>query len=150
MTDAIKKVIELRAPIDRVWRAISDSTEFSQWFQADFESPFVAGSRSYATMNSQSCGRVRWFIEVVAVEAPNRLVFRWQPSADDPTLDYSSEPMTTVEFTLRPTDTGTEVTIVESGFDALIDPARRAAAFAGNTKGWAFQADNLVRYFDEN
>jgi uncharacterized protein YndB with AHSA1/START domain len=30
--DRIEKQVVLRAPLDRVWRAISDSQEFGQWF----------------------------------------------------------------------------------------------------------------------
>jgi hypothetical protein len=33
-----------RAPLSRVWRAISDSSEFGTWFGVPFEGPFVAGA----------------------------------------------------------------------------------------------------------
>ena len=42
-TDRIEKKILLRAPIKRVWRALSDSTEFGTWFGMKFDGPFVAG-----------------------------------------------------------------------------------------------------------
>ena len=34
-TDAIRKDIVLRAPRERVWKAISDPTEFGAWFHVD-------------------------------------------------------------------------------------------------------------------
>jgi hypothetical protein len=33
--------------------------------------------------------------------------YRWHPYTIDPKVDYSSEPMTLVTFTLEPTATGT-------------------------------------------
>jgi hypothetical protein len=44
-TDRIEKRGLLRAPRERVWRAISDSSQFGSWFGVEFEGPFVAGSR---------------------------------------------------------------------------------------------------------
>src|SRR5579863_3231349 len=65
------------------------------------------------------------------VEPPHTLAFRWHPFAIDPDVDYSSEPMTLVTFTLEPSADGTLLTVVESGFDA-IPLARRADAFEAN------------------
>jgi uncharacterized protein YndB with AHSA1/START domain len=41
-TDRIEKQVVLRAPMDRVWRAISDSQEFGRWFGVRIDGPFVA------------------------------------------------------------------------------------------------------------
>ena len=40
-TDRIEKRIELRAPVSRVWRALTDYKEFGEWFRVNLESPFV-------------------------------------------------------------------------------------------------------------
>ena len=44
-TDRIEKQVVLRAARARVWRAITDSTEFGSWFGVRFDGPFVAGER---------------------------------------------------------------------------------------------------------
>lgn len=44
-TDKIEKQILLRAPRKRVWRALSDSTEFGTWFGLRFDGPFAPGAR---------------------------------------------------------------------------------------------------------
>ncbi len=44
-TDRIEKQILLKAPIARVWRAISDSTEFGAWFGMRFSGPFAPGAK---------------------------------------------------------------------------------------------------------
>jgi uncharacterized protein YndB with AHSA1/START domain len=40
-TDCIEKKILLRAPRERVWRALADSTEFGTWFGMKFDGPFA-------------------------------------------------------------------------------------------------------------
>lgn len=42
-TDKIRKEIVLRAPQSRVWQALTDSTEFGEWFGARLEGPFREG-----------------------------------------------------------------------------------------------------------
>ena len=41
--DRIEKQIELKAPRARVWRALTDYREFSEWFCVKLENPFVPG-----------------------------------------------------------------------------------------------------------
>ena len=47
--DRIEKTILLRAPLKRVWRALSDSTEFGSWFGMRFDGPFEPGRTMRAT-----------------------------------------------------------------------------------------------------
>ncbi len=42
-TDRIEKTVLLRAPRERVWRALTDSTEFGTWFGVRFHAPFAPG-----------------------------------------------------------------------------------------------------------
>jgi uncharacterized protein YndB with AHSA1/START domain len=35
MKDRIEKRIELKAPVSRVWRALTDYREFGEWFRAE-------------------------------------------------------------------------------------------------------------------
>lgn len=46
MTDRIEKTIELKAPVSRVWRALTDYKEFGSWFEVRLEGPFVPGQPS--------------------------------------------------------------------------------------------------------
>ena len=46
MTDRIEKTIELKAPVSRVWRALTDYREFGAWFGVRVEGPFVVGEAS--------------------------------------------------------------------------------------------------------
>ena len=44
--DQIEKQIELKAPVSRVWRALTDYREFGEWFRVKLESPFIVGKAS--------------------------------------------------------------------------------------------------------
>ena len=67
--------------------------------------------------------------------------------AIEPNVDYSAEPTTLVELELRAVEGGTELTITESGFDA-IPAARRAEAFRLNEGGWSAQTENIRAYVE--
>jgi uncharacterized protein YndB with AHSA1/START domain len=49
MADRIEKSIDLAAPLDRVWRALTDHEEFGQWFRVKLDGPFAAGERRPGT-----------------------------------------------------------------------------------------------------
>src|SRR5690606_28271507 len=88
-----------------------------------------------------------WAARIVKMERPRLFSFTWHPNAVDPDVDYSQEPSTLVEFRLEPTATGTRLTVVESGFDAL--PAhRRAEAFRMNEGGWDVQVRNIQAHVE--
>ena len=46
MADRIEKRIELKAPVARVRRALTDYREFGEWFRVKIEGPFVPGEVS--------------------------------------------------------------------------------------------------------
>jgi uncharacterized protein YndB with AHSA1/START domain len=155
-SDRIEKEVVLRAPLDRVWKAISDAEEFGQWFGVRFDGPFVAGASVTGVMTpttvDEDVARAQephagksdaW--QIVAVEPRRRLAFRWHPYAVESGIDYSQEPTTLVEFTLAETSDGVLLRIVESGFDAI--PAeRRVSAFEANSQGWAKQTELVRKY----
>lgn len=144
-TDRIEKKIELKAPVARVWRAISDAREFGTWFQAELDGAFAPGAVIPAVITTKGYEGAKFEIHVERMEPERLLAFRWHPGEPDPSYDYTQEPMTLVEFHLEPTAAGTLLVITESGFDRLA-PERRAKAFAGNSQGWDFQLENIARH----
>ena len=85
-------------------------------------------------------------IAVVEQVQPEQLLsYRWHPYAVEPGVDYADEPTTLVEFHLADVADGTQLTVVESGFDR-IPPERRATAFRMNDQGWAEQLTHIARY----
>ena len=144
-TDRIQKEILLRAPQTRVWRALTDFQEFSAWFRVDLEGPFIPGQWTKGRITHPGFEHITMEVLVERMEAESLFSYRWHPYPMDPSVDYSVEPATLVEFRLEPVDGGTLLKVVESGFDQL--PAgRRDEAFRMNDGGWTGQLKNIERH----
>ncbi len=147
-TDRIEKKIVLRAPRSRVWRAITNSEEFGEWFRVKLEGGFVEGATIRGKITHPGYEHLAMEMQVERIEPEQYFAYRWHPYAIDPSVDYSNEPMTLVEFRLEETDGGTLLTIVESGFDQVpLD--RRAVAFRMNDQGWTQQTQNIERHVSQ-
>jgi len=155
-TDRIEKTILLRAPRKRVWRALSDSTEFGAWFGMRFNGPFTPGAIMRGiivptSVNAEVASAQKPYegtpfeIVIEQMEPESLFSFRWHPGAIDPAIDYSSEPATLVVFSLEEVADGVKLTVTESGFDR-IPLERRAKAFAQNEQGWGM-AVKLIEEF---
>src|ERR1700722_2043284 len=72
MNDSIEKRIELKAPISRVWRALTDYREFGQWFRVKLDGPFVPGQVSRGHITYPGYEHLRWEAVVEKME-PERL-----------------------------------------------------------------------------
>jgi uncharacterized protein YndB with AHSA1/START domain len=148
MTDRIEKTIELKAPISRVWRALTDHREFSAWFRVRLDGPFVPGQVSRGQITYPGYEHVRWEAVVQEIEPERLFSFTWHPYAVDPKQDYSDEASTLVEFTLQSSPTGTLLRVVESGFDKL-PSRRRLEAFRMNDSGWSQQVQNIAGHVEQ-
>jgi uncharacterized protein YndB with AHSA1/START domain len=149
MNDQIEKRMELKAPISRVWRAITDYREFGQWFRVQLDGPFLAGQVSRGQITYPGCEHIKWEALVQKMEPERLFSFTWpHPKSlekEGYPLDYSKEPRTLVEFRLEKTASGTLLVITESGFDKLPGD-RRLEAFRRNDGGWTEQMKNVENY----
>jgi uncharacterized protein YndB with AHSA1/START domain len=146
--DRIEKQIELKAPVSRVWRALTDYREFGEWFQVKLEGPFVAGKVSRGQLTFPGYEHLQMEVVVQRIEPERFFSYTWHPYAIDPKVDYSKETPTLVEFTLEKSAKGTLLMVTESGFDK-IPSARRLEAFRMNDNGWGQQLTNIESYVAE-
>ena len=144
-TDRIEKKVLLRAPQSRVWRALTDTREFGQWFGVQLTGTFSPGARLRGPITHKGYEHLTLEMLVERIEPEQYFAYRWHPYAIDSSVDYSQEPTTLVEFRLHEADGGTVLTIVESGFDR-IPLARRAEALRMNDQGWTEQTKNIERH----
>jgi uncharacterized protein YndB with AHSA1/START domain len=149
MPDRIEKQIELKAPVSRVWRAITDYREFGQWFRVKLDGPFAVGQVSRGQITYPGYEHIKWEAVVQKMEPERLFSFTWpHPKSMEPgqySGDYSNDPSTLVEFRLEKSKNGTLLRITESGFDKL--PADlRAEAFRRNEGGWSEQLKNIETY----
>ena len=129
---AIERTLDLRAAPDRVWRALTDADELSQWFGQRADLRPEVGYDGWMEWD----GHGRYAMRVEEADAPRRFAVRWMNSQDVP-LDPARSSL--VEWDLEPTPTGgTRLHLRESGF-------RDLESRAGNTVGWLAEQAELVQ-----
>ena len=77
-TDRIEKQVLLKAPRERVWRALSEAEQFGKWFGVRFDGPFVQGQRLTGKITPTQVDD-----EVAAMQAPYEgTPFEWLVEQD--------------------------------------------------------------------
>lgn len=146
-TDRIEKQITLDVPRSRVWRALTDVAQFNSWFGVSLTAPFAPGAEVSGKLAVPNYDHLTMTIWIETMEPERFFSFRWHPYAIEEGVDYTAEPTTLVSFTLEDVAGGTQLTIVESGFDAIPE-SRRAKAFSMNANGWTAQAENIRKFLE--
>ena len=137
--DRIERTVELAHPPKKVWAALTTAEGLGTWFGHQAAIDLRPGGTGQMTWNSGDKAEMR----IERVDEPTIFGFTWHIyglPAEDPRRTY-------VEFTLEPVDTGTRLTVVESGFAQLPDEDYRKA-FSSNTEGWAAELGELVDYLN--
>ena len=138
--DRIERTVEIAHPPRKVWAALTTAEGLASWF----------GNEATIDLRPGGSAQMRWVEEgftahmrVERVEEPTVFGFTWPVYGvpeDDPRRTY-------VEFTLEPTETGTRLTVVESGFAQLPEDVYHKA-YDGNTDGWRKELGELADYLD--
>ncbi|MFO0726387.1 MAG: SRPBCC family protein [Myxococcota bacterium] len=148
-SDRIEKKLTLKADLARVWKALSDAKQFGEWFGIVPDGAFTPGARLKGRLTYPKYEHVVIDMVVAEMKPMELFSYRWHPYAVDMARDYSKEEMTLVEFKLRRVEAGTELVVIESGFDK-VPLERRAEALRMNDGGWAGQMENIERYVTKN
>lgn len=149
MKDSIEKTIYLDAPIQRIWRALTDHKEFGTWFRVKLDGPFEVDQITRGVTEYPGYEGLAFWSKTERMDEPNFFSFRWpidenvEPDAAD--LDIKT---TLVEFRLEEANPGTRLFLKESGFNALPED-RRLQAFRENEGGWAAQMENIRAYVEQ-
>lgn len=138
--DAVTREIEIDAPPEVVWAIVTEGRHLAGWFSDEAEIDLRPGGAMLLTWHGHGAYRAR----VETVERPVTFAFRW-------VLRDGEEPVrggsTLVVMTLIPTDTGTRLRVVESGFSDLSWPEQERADYAAeNADGWIKELDELRAY----
>ena len=137
--DRIERTVELAHPPAKVWAALTTAEGLGTWFGQQASIDLRPGGTAQMSWDTGDKAEMR----IERIDEPTVFGFTWHiyglPS-DDPRRTY-------VEFTLEPVDSGTRLTVVESGFSQLPDDAYRKA-FDGNAQGWASELGELLDYLN--
>ena len=145
--DRIEKVVDLAAPVARVWRAITDHKEFGEWFRVRLDSPFKVGATTTGNITYPGHEDMKWVSVTEQMDHERLFAFSWPPSAIDPDTQYDAKAKVRVEFLLEPTEKGTRLTITETGFQQFPE-AKRLEVLRSNIQGWDIQAKNVAAHVE--
>jgi len=139
--NAIEREILIDAPVEVVWRVVTEPSQIVQWFSDEAEIELrVGGSGRLAFKRSGDS----YQLQVEAVEPPHRFVWRWVQPAGAIVREGGSM---LVEFTLHPEAGGTRLRVVESGFDTVDWSDAEKQRYADNhSRGWESLLSRLRDY----
>lgn len=135
---AIEREILIEAPIEVVWRTVTDADQLSQWFADRVELVVEPGARGFMEFGDQGGPVV-----VETVDPPNRFSFRWNYARGaEPGVGNSM----LVEFTLTAEgEERTRLRVVESGHELLAWTDAEKQRYADeHTGGWGGYLDRLA------
>ena len=136
----VTRTLHIAAHPSAVWAALTQAELISEWF----------GDKTTIDLRVGGVGAFSWdqwgdhgFV-VEEIDEPHVFAFRWAHTAGD---DATTDPATLVRFTLAPQGGGTELTVVETGWEQFGDDATK---FAGeNTAGWLEELDELKAFLEK-
>ena len=130
-TDSISFEFELHHPPEKVWRALTDPELLTEWllpvvgFKLEPGAAFTFKTQAYPGWD----GTVK--CRMLEIEAQKKLSYAWV--VGDMELD------TVVTFTLTPTESGSRLSLVQSGFK----PSQKQN-FGGARYGWKMMGGKLI------
>ena len=136
----IEREVLIEAPIDVVWRVVTEPSQITQWFSQEAEiEPRAGGSGRLAFRSGDS-----YELQIEAMEPPRRFAFRWVQPQGAVVRDGNSM---LVEFLLEPEAGHTRLRVVESGFDKVDwSDEKKTKYFDDHSRGWTSLLDRLRDY----
>lgn len=138
-TFSVRRTIRISAPREKVWEAITQPAQISRWFgRADFDGA-DAGARGTLTWPE----RAPIPVKIEAIDPMSSVSYRWGNDDASGVVpdEVDDEHSTVFTFSLADVVGGTELTVVETGFEATSDPA---ANLEDHREGWNGELDKLV------
>lgn len=134
----IEREVLIEAPVDVVWRTLTEPSQMSQWFADRVDLVVEPGAHGNMEFGDQGGP-----VAVEAVDPPARFSLRWNhPRGAEPTVGNSM----LVEFTLTPEGgERTRLRVTESGHELRNWPDAEKQRYADDhSKGWAEILDRLA------
>src|ERR1700760_1058261 len=134
----IERDILIEAPVDVVWRTITEPAQMPRWFASRVELVIEPGAHGYMEFGDQGGPVV-----VETVDPPTRFSFRWNhPRGEEPVTGNSM----LVEFTLTPEGgERTRLRVTETGHELRDWPDTEKQRYADEHQGgWGEFLDRLA------
>jgi len=141
----VSRTIRINAPVEKVWRTVTDPEQIARWFgrpELDGHGQGASGTISWPDRDPIP-------LRVERFDEPRIVAYRWNNddalgSAPESLDDASS---TVFTFTLEPIGGGTQLTVVETGFDRTSDASSNMAS---HSHGWTIELDKLAALVEQS
>jgi len=145
----IERDVVIEAPVEVVWRTVTEPDQIAQWFANRVELDVTPGGAGVFVFEDKDGNAVHTAPLVVeTVEPPSRFSFRWcHPDGTDPVSGNS----TLVEFTLvREGSDRTRLWVAETGLDIIAWPDDDKVRYAEEHRdGWTNFMARLVSFLGD-
>ena len=140
----VRRTIHIEAPIEKVWSAVTEPEYISRWFGQTALDDHGPGATGTVTFTDRTPMPVR----VEELEPPTTVSYRWCNEEEDARVptELDEKHSTVFTFTLQTVDDGTELTVVETGFETTSDPVVNLRA---HRSGWESELDKLVALLED-
>jgi uncharacterized protein YndB with AHSA1/START domain len=136
----IERDILIEAPIDVVWRVVTEPDQMTRWFSS--EAALDGRSEGEGRLKFES-GQT-YTLQVEAFDPPRRFAYRWLHGEGTRARPENSM---LVEFTLQAERGHTRLRVVESGFDKVDWADEAKAKYAEeHSRGWQSCLERLRDY----
>ena len=134
----IVRTVHIEASPATVWEALTDADVMTKWF---------GDGVGFAALEPGATGSIDWDdygsfpIEITEVVPGEAFGFRWSGIPAEQLDEYSTH----VRFSIVEAGTGTDVSVVESGFETIPGGTRyRRDRLEQNREGWDVELDELA------
>lgn len=139
-SDQIARTLHLPATPEEVFqRSFATPQALATWFAEKVEGDYRVGGTIALLWGKHRCE-----CRITALEPGKCFEYQWHPGEARNLTDHPEEELTTVRFDLLPHENGTELRLLETGFER-IPYARRGTAFGENSNGWDEELAKLYR-----
>jgi len=134
MATAIAQEIVIEAPLDVVWRTVTEPDQISRWFVDDVNVEIAPGGRGSVTFRETPSGPRTFNVTVVSVEPQRSWAYRWNHPDGAEATEHNS---TLVEFTLTAEGERTRLRVVETGVEQTSWSVQEQDEYAADhNRGW--------------
>jgi uncharacterized protein YndB with AHSA1/START domain len=143
----VRRTIRIAAPIERVRAAVTRPEHISRWFGVTSFGGSNATVGALGTITRP--GREAIPVRIEAIDEPHLVSYRrCNPCLGEPVPTEIDEAHSAVfTFTLEPVPDGTQLTVVETGFETTSDPSADLESHRG---GWDGELDKLVALLESS
>ncbi|MCI0413436.1 SRPBCC domain-containing protein [bacterium] len=141
-TRSIERTIEINAPVEKVWKALTDAHELMRWFPLDAKVMPGKGGSIFYSWGPPYEGRSQ-----IEIWEPNHRLKTAEGGGEQPPGAERIPPQVATDFQLESHGGKTILRLVHSGFGM---GENWEDEYDATSRGWTFELDNMKHYLENH